>query len=217
MPESGPPTLRVLLLEDDPDDVLLTREAADEVEWGHFEIDLSETSSQALKRMEAVDYDVALVDYNLGADTGLDFLVAARAAGHDVPAIMITGRDDAATAVAAMQAGVAEFITKQSLTAEVLGRALRAAWEQGLRKKRSDAGQGPAPGEAVEGSPVRRIVQGLLEIASGDAAPDPESLSAILPGLSAESRADLQRVITEAATKIAALLHGPRPPPSSDA
>jgi two-component system CheB/CheR fusion protein len=71
-----------------------------------------------------------LIDANLPGMTGLDLLEQLKSAGHSLPAIMITGQSDVATAVLAMKAGAADFLEKPFHSAELLagiGRALESS------------------------------------------------------------------------------------------
>ena len=53
-----------------------------------------------------------LIDAALPGMSGIDLLEHLRAAGHDVPAIVITGRSDVPMAIRAMKAGASDFIEK---------------------------------------------------------------------------------------------------------
>jgi two-component system CheB/CheR fusion protein len=54
-----------------------------------------------------------LVDASLPGMNGIDLLTRLRAAGHTLPAIMITGASDVGVAVRAMKAGASDFLEKQ--------------------------------------------------------------------------------------------------------
>jgi PAS domain S-box-containing protein len=59
--------------------------------------------------------DLLIVDYNLQAlDTGLDFFRALRAAGVDIPAIMVSGVSDEPRIIEALRAGVSDVLPKTS-------------------------------------------------------------------------------------------------------
>ena len=79
--------------------------------------------------------DVAclLVDAYLPGMSGLELLRKLHDAGHNLPAIMITGNSDVAIAVQAMKAGAADFIEKPVSGGELVesvGRALAQAQDQ---------------------------------------------------------------------------------------
>lgn len=65
--------------------------------------------------------DVCLViDVMLPGIDGLTLLKRLRSEGYQAPAIMLTGRDDAATAVAALKAGAADYIEKPARRTRLL-------------------------------------------------------------------------------------------------
>ncbi|MDE1150309.1 MAG: response regulator [Azospirillaceae bacterium] len=61
-----------------------------------------------------------LVDANLPGMTGLELLGHLKAAGHTLPAVMITGNSDVPLAVDAMKAGVSDFIEKPASRVDLL-------------------------------------------------------------------------------------------------
>jgi signal transduction histidine kinase len=71
-----------------------------------------------------------LLDYDLGEHNGLELLEAAKGAGSEVPAIMLTGHGDYQIDLAAMRAGTAEFVSKGAFNAVGLERAIRYTVER---------------------------------------------------------------------------------------
>jgi two-component system, chemotaxis family, CheB/CheR fusion protein len=67
-----------------------------------------------------------LVDAYLPGIDGMELLRRMHAAGHTLPAIMITGNSDVAMAVAAMKAGAADFIEKPVAGDELIASIARA-------------------------------------------------------------------------------------------
>ncbi|WP_239470799.1 ATP-binding response regulator [Archangium violaceum] len=84
-----------------------------------------DTCEQALAEMELGHYDICLLDYRLGASTGLELLAQARGKGWQGPAILLTGAADDEVDYRAMEAGAADFLTKSQLTPELLERSIR--------------------------------------------------------------------------------------------
>lgn len=122
--------IRILLVEDDEDDYVLTRALLADGMGEAARVDWASTQSNGLERLLSGDYDVALVDFNLGSVTGIELLRAAFARGCTTPVIMLTGQDDRATDLDAMHAGAADFLVKGRVTAEMLERAIRYARER---------------------------------------------------------------------------------------
>lgn len=64
------PVIKVLLVEDDEDDFILTRDVCDRIRGWRFEVDWVRTYDAGLSAALANRHDVCLVDYRLGARTG---------------------------------------------------------------------------------------------------------------------------------------------------
>jgi len=122
--------VRVLLVEDDEDDYVLTRDLLAEGFGARVSLVWASTRAAGLERLTHDTFDVALLDYNLGSETGVDVLREARARGCRTPIIMLTGQDDRATDLNAMHAGAADYLVKGRVTGEMLERAIRYARER---------------------------------------------------------------------------------------
>lgn len=124
------PVVRVLLVEDDEDDYVLTRDLLAEGFGGHVTVEWASTRSAGLELLTEALFDVALLDFNLGRETGLDLLREARARGCHTPVIMLTGQDDRTSDLNAMHAGAADYLVKGRVTGDMLERAIRYARER---------------------------------------------------------------------------------------
>ena len=70
--------------------------------------------------------DCVLIDAGLPGMSGIDLLEALRAAGHDLPAIVITGQSDVTMAIRAMKAGASDFFEKPVDRPSLLASVARA-------------------------------------------------------------------------------------------
>jgi signal transduction histidine kinase len=127
------PPIRVLLIDDDPDDHILTRELFAELPGGRFRLDHAPTEDAYAAGLEAVcrgEHDVYLVDYRLGARNGIELIQEARARCSPGPIIVLTGKGEYAIDREAMRAGAADYLEKAGLTAAQLERSIRYALQQ---------------------------------------------------------------------------------------
>ena len=62
--------IRVLLIEDDPDDVLLVKEALAEISLGRIKLEYTGRLSRGLIELSSHAYDVVLLDLNLPDSRG---------------------------------------------------------------------------------------------------------------------------------------------------
>ena len=120
-------TIRVLIVEDDEDDYILTRDVLDSIDQQHHEIVWCRTFGKALNLLAEQSFDVALIDYRIGQETGIELLTAAKAGGHHVPMILLTGLDDRDIDITACEAGAFDYIVKDEFTPANAERTIRFA------------------------------------------------------------------------------------------
>jgi DNA-binding NtrC family response regulator len=91
------PLVRVLLIEDDEDDVILTRECLLENQYYQFEVSWESNLKLAREKLISSQYDVFLIDYRLGSENGLDLIKFAQDNGVLAPCILLTSNERFAT------------------------------------------------------------------------------------------------------------------------
>ena len=123
-------TIRVLLIDDDQDDYVITRALLSDIEGMRIDLDWSPEYEQALALMRSDAYDAYLIDYRLGRRNGLELMHDAVAAGCSAPMIILTGQGDRDVDVQAMQAGAVDYLVKDGLRADMLDRTIRYAMER---------------------------------------------------------------------------------------
>jgi diguanylate cyclase (GGDEF)-like protein/PAS domain S-box-containing protein len=119
--------VKVLLIDDDEEDYLITRDMLASQDRARFELEWCSDYVEALAAIRASRHDVYLVDYHLGPQTGLDLIRAAFPSLPRVPVIMLTGQADDAIDLEATELGVTDFLVKQQVDARSLERAIRYA------------------------------------------------------------------------------------------
>ena len=121
---------RILLIDDDADSFVITRGLLAGTGKSNFELDWAGTFEEGLAALRQGRHVACLLDFRLGARTGLELLGLAVADGCRVPIIMMTGQDDHQTDLQAMRAGAADYLVKDALDAARLERAIRYAVER---------------------------------------------------------------------------------------
>ena len=119
--------LSILLVEDDEDDYLITREYLEEIPGRRVDLRWVDCYDEGMKLVEAGGVDICLVDYRIGGHTGLEFLENAKAKGLHVPMVLLTGVGQRDIDVAATEAGAADFLDKSELSSTILDRTIRYA------------------------------------------------------------------------------------------
>src|SRR5262245_44136517 len=122
--------IRILLVDDDEDDYIITRDLLSEIGEMDFRLDWVGTYGTALEAVSRADHDVYLVDFGLGERNGLDLLRDALARGCKAPIILLTGQGDHEIDLEAMKAGAADYLVKGQFAAPLLERSIRYAIER---------------------------------------------------------------------------------------
>ncbi|MBD1836713.1 EAL domain-containing protein [Coleofasciculus sp. FACHB-64] len=123
-------SIKVLLIEDDEDDYILTRDLLSEIEREKFDLEWVDSYDAALEKIQMHQHDVYLVDYRLGAHNGLELLQEAISTNCKAPIILLTGQGDREVDFAAMKAGAADYLVKGKMDAPLLERAIRYSIER---------------------------------------------------------------------------------------
>lgn len=121
---------KILLVEDDEDDYILTRNLLTEARGNRYDLSWVTNYESALSKLPENSWDVILVDYDLGSHTGLDLVHQVGASGCRIPVILLTGRGSYETDLEAMKAGAADYLTKAEANALLLERTIRYAIER---------------------------------------------------------------------------------------
>jgi PAS domain S-box-containing protein len=127
--------LRALLIEGDPEDARLFREYLRE---GEQEVDLQwvKTLRAGLEQLGEREPDVIVVDMHLPDSDGVDTVARCTRTAQSVPVVVLTGTQELELALAAMEAGAAEYLQKNELTPSLVARTLRWAVEQRTMEKK---------------------------------------------------------------------------------
>lgn len=127
---TGNSNARVLIVDDDEDDFIITGEYIKNIPDSSYAIDWCPRYNEALQHMIDKDYDLYLVDYRLGAKSGVDLLKEALNNGCEEPIILLTGKGNYKVDIEAMQLGAVDYLVKTELTVEKMERSLRYAMER---------------------------------------------------------------------------------------
>jgi signal transduction histidine kinase/DNA-binding response OmpR family regulator len=127
MTELSETPVRVLLVEDDEDDYVLTRDLLREVDSRGFILDWVADYGAARAAISRREHDVYLLDYRLGERDGIELLSEVRAREIDAPIILLTGLGNRELDFQAMRAGAVSYLAKGELDATLLDRTIRYA------------------------------------------------------------------------------------------
>src|SRR6202008_2151545 len=131
--------LRILLLEDDPNDAELVQELLSD--QFAVEITRAQTEGEFLTALDAGPFDLILADYKLPSYDGLSALEVALARRPGVPFIFVSGTIGEDLAIEALKRGATDYVlkTRMSRLAPSVQRALREAEERAEREAAQQA------------------------------------------------------------------------------
>ncbi|HET6344370.1 MAG TPA: hybrid sensor histidine kinase/response regulator, partial [Myxococcota bacterium] len=128
-------SLRILIVEDSPEDRVLYRRFLSQDPEQPYELFDAETGEEGLRLVREMAIDALLLDYRLPDVDGLEFLNRLLAE-RLVPVIVLTGQGNEAVAVEAMKSGAQDYLLKGEVTRDRLQHAVRNAVEKvALRRK----------------------------------------------------------------------------------
>jgi signal transduction histidine kinase len=133
--------IRVLLIEDNPGDARLIHEMLRDAGEGHTLVDLAHSArlSAGLERLARRDLDVVLLDLSLPDSRGFETFVSVHTHEPNVAIVVLSGLDDRALAVRAVQEGAQDYLVKGQVDGATLLRSMRYAIErQRLEAARCD-------------------------------------------------------------------------------
>jgi len=131
-------TIRLLLVDDNPDDRALALRALRR-EFSRIEateIRDEESLHAALSRFR---FDLAIIDYQLLWSNGLEIFPRIREFDPDCPVIMFTGTGNEEVAVAALKAGIDDYVLKSPRHFSRLTASARLALERARERRRAEA------------------------------------------------------------------------------
>lgn len=133
--------VRVLIVDDEEDDFILTSEQIKDIPARKFEIEWCSTYKKAVDRIRQADHDIYFIDYRLGIKTGLDLLREPSLMKNEEPIILLTGQGNQAIDHEAMKLGAVDYLIKSELNPEKLERCIRYSLERAAILKASRANE----------------------------------------------------------------------------
>lgn len=136
MPEEH---LKVLLIEDNQDDLTLTREVFKRTKAVPMSLATAGALKEALDILQKRSYDVIVADLCLPDSRGQDTFDKLRKAAPKTPLLLLTVTNDEDLAVKMLKLGAQDYIVKGDLSPALLVRAVRYAVERNaLNRKQAD-------------------------------------------------------------------------------
>jgi DNA-binding response OmpR family regulator len=151
--------MRVLLIEDNPDDALLIRRRLAENQEASIELEHADCLATGLARLGTGAFDLILTDLGLPDSQALETVTRLTAVAKGVPLIVVTGTyQDGALAIEAIRKGAEDYIVKEGLNGVLLVRSMRFAMERKGLKDTLEATEADLQGKVEELQRLNRFM-----------------------------------------------------------
>lgn len=133
-------SIRVLLIEDNPDDAflinsMLTEQASYNPGSQSLVVSIADRLSSAIDSLSQELVDVVLLDLGLPDSNGIETLQKFQAAAPKMTVVILTGFDDETFALQAVRSGAEDYLVKGQISPEILHRTIRYAHERRLTRE----------------------------------------------------------------------------------
>ncbi|WP_101757397.1 GGDEF domain-containing response regulator [Oceanicoccus sp. KOV_DT_Chl] len=119
--------LRVLIIDDNEQDIEILKRYLLRVDYTQYTVDHAISLERAEELILMHDYDVALLDYNMGNQQGLALFGMLGSKEIDFPIILVSQQNSIDVDQQAIYAGCIDYLPKSELSASNLERAIRYA------------------------------------------------------------------------------------------
>lgn len=124
------PATNVLLIEDDEQDYIITRELLARAAGRQFVLQWAGRLSSGMTALANGGIDVVLLDLSLPDSQGWSTFERVRDHAVDIPIILLTGQTDESMGMRALKEGAQDYLSKGNIDSSTLGRAIRYAIER---------------------------------------------------------------------------------------
>jgi PAS domain S-box-containing protein len=125
-------TYKILIVDDNEYDFLITKQYIKNIKGYNFNVEWRYDYEGAMNDVCEKKYDLYLVDYYLGANTGLDFIKEAFEKKCEEPIIILTGRAAPELDAEVIHAGAVDYLIKGEMDTEKLERCIRHVIEKSI-------------------------------------------------------------------------------------
>ncbi len=122
--------INILLVEDNPGDVLLFKANLLEADFRSFDLSCAETFAAAVDVLKDRSFDLIFLDLSLPDASGVETLIRMRNFVQNIPVIVITGLNDDGIWPRAIAAGAQDYLVKGQFDGRTLVRSLRYSTER---------------------------------------------------------------------------------------
>jgi two-component sensor histidine kinase len=122
--------MKVIIIDDQEVDIAITSNVLKGIYSGNLQLGIYNSAAEGVAALKTNDFDVALVDYDIPGENGIELIIRALGLGCVRPLIMLTTMQDRMIDEKALRAGAMDFVNKQEVNRVNLERAIRYSIRQ---------------------------------------------------------------------------------------
>jgi PAS domain S-box-containing protein len=117
-------TIRLLMVEDNPVDVLSLKDALQQSKGTNFAVSHAETLAEAKGLLEKENVDVLVLDLGLPDSQGLETFMKVQKYAPNLPIVVVSGLNDESVVIETVKKGAQDYLIKDEWDAPLIVRAL---------------------------------------------------------------------------------------------
>lgn len=122
--------IKVLLIEDNPEDARLLQEEFSETMETLFEITAASTLEEGITALKNDSPDIILLDLSLPGKSGIDAFTNIQNITKDIPIVVVSGTKDENLALQAVKNGAQDYLAKDEINSNLLIKTIKHSIER---------------------------------------------------------------------------------------
>lgn len=111
--------MRILIVEDDQ---IISENLSILLSQKKYIVSVVDNAEDAIIEISSNDYDVAIVDWMLGKESGIEVIKEVRSLGSSLPILILTARSNEEDIVFGLESGADDYLVKPFRSGELLAR-----------------------------------------------------------------------------------------------
>ena len=170
-------TIKVLLIEDNPNDQILTKRMLEKTMHSSFDVVFADSLSTGIKSATDGQIDAILLDLGLPDSSGVETFLKLKLQVPEIPIVVFSGFGDEEDAFKSVREGAQDYLIKGQIDSNLLVRSLRYAIE---RKRAEETIKKLAYHDSLTGLPSRTLFNDRFTMAMAESKRNNKKMALIM-------------------------------------